>query len=198
MVEAARHGASARGLDDIEFRVMDAQSMDLPDCSVDAVLARFGLMLMADPSRALLEAHRVLRRGGRVAYAVWGPPDANPWITLLALAVGQSGHVLKSDPFGPGGLFSLAERGRNRQLITATGFDEVAVEELIGVMQVDDIDDYWQFQSSISGPIAVLLAGLSSSERDVVQTAFRSNAEPYRRAGGYELPYCAIIASATR
>jgi ubiquinone/menaquinone biosynthesis C-methylase UbiE len=198
MVEAARRGAAARGLKQVECRVMDAQSLDLPDGAVDAVLTRFGLMLVAEPSRALSEAHRVLRPGGRLAYAVWGRPDANPWIMLLASAVLQTGHVLGGDPFGPGGLFSLAEPERNRQLMTAACFAEVAVEERNGAMRVDDIDDYWDFQASISGPIAILLAGLTSDERAAVRAAFRSNAEPYRRDGGYELPFRTVIVNAAR
>jgi len=198
MVEAARRGAAARGLNQVECRVMDAQSLDLPDGAVDAVLTRFGLMLVAEPSRALAEAYRVLRPGGRLAYAVWGMPDANPWITLLALAVLQTGHVLGGEPFGPGGPFSLAEPERNRQLVAAAGFAEVAVEERNGAMRVDDIDDYWDFQASISGPIADLLAGLTSDEGAAVRAAFRSNAEPYRRGGVYELPFRMVIVNAVR
>jgi ubiquinone/menaquinone biosynthesis C-methylase UbiE len=198
MVRAARRGASARGLDRVECRVMDAQTIDLPEGAVDAVLSRFGPMLVADPGRALAEAHRVLRPGGRLAYAVWGTPDANPWITLLAGAVLQRGHALGGDPFGPGGLFSMAERERNLQLVTAAGFAGVAAEELSGAMRADDIDDYWDFQASISGPIAVLLAGLPSDEHDAIRAAFRSSAEPYRRGAGYELPFRAVIVHATR
>src|ERR1051325_8211545 len=41
MVEAAQRGAEARGLTNIEFRVMDAQQNELPDDSVDAVISRF-------------------------------------------------------------------------------------------------------------------------------------------------------------
>src|SRR5213080_4193088 len=73
MIDAARRGADARGLRNVEFRVMDAQQNDLPDESVDGVLSRFGVMLMPEPGTALREAKRVLRDGGRLAYAVWGP-----------------------------------------------------------------------------------------------------------------------------
>jgi ubiquinone/menaquinone biosynthesis C-methylase UbiE len=198
MVGAARRGASARGLAGVECRVMDAQSVDLPDETVDAVLSRFGLMLMADPSRALGEARRVLRPAGRLVYAVWGMPDVNPWITLLAGAVIERGHMPGGDPFGPGGMFSLGEPERNERLVTDAGFSDVTTEELSGAMRTDSIDDYWDFQISISSPIAVLLASLTPEERDAIQAAFRSAAEPYRTGGGYELPFRAVIVHATR
>jgi ubiquinone/menaquinone biosynthesis C-methylase UbiE len=68
MVEAARRRAAQLGLNNVEFRVMDAEHMDLEDDSVDGVLCRWGFMLMADPVAALRETRRVLRDGGRVAF----------------------------------------------------------------------------------------------------------------------------------
>jgi hypothetical protein len=92
----------------------------------------------------------------------------------------------------------MAERERNLQLVTAAGFAGVAAEEVSGAMRAEDIDDYWDFQASISGPIAVLLAGLSSDEHEAIRAALRSTAEPYRRGAGYELPFRAVIVHATR
>ena len=39
MVEAARRGADERGFDNVECRVLDAQQIDLPDSSVEGVVA---------------------------------------------------------------------------------------------------------------------------------------------------------------
>ena len=49
MVAAAGRSAAAAGLEDvIECRVVDAEAIDLPDQSFDAVVCRFGLMLIPD------------------------------------------------------------------------------------------------------------------------------------------------------
>ena len=74
MVEVARRAAEALA-SAIEYRVLDAERMDLDDGSVDGVLCRFGYMLMADPAAALAETRRVLRDGGRLSLAVWGGPS---------------------------------------------------------------------------------------------------------------------------
>ena len=198
MVAAARRGAAERGLSSVDCRLMDAQSLDFPDGSVDAVLSRFGLMLVADPGRALREARRVLRPAGRLVYAVWGAPDANPWITLLGAAVIERGHTIGGGAFGAGGMFSLAEPEQNLRLVSEVGFGGVTVDTCSGAMRTDNIDDYWDFQSSISGPITVLRDGLPWNERDAVRAAFRSAAEPFRMGVGYELPFEAVIVHATR
>lgn len=198
MVKAAQRGATGRGLANVECRVMDAQAIDLPDSSVDAALSRFGLMLVPDPLRALKQCHRVLRPGGRLVYAVWGTIDRNPWIALLGAALLQRGHVLGGDPFAPGGLFSLAEPERNLQLVTDAGFAAGETEEITGAMEADSLDDYWNFQSSISGPITTLLAVLPPDEQAAIRADFRSAAQPYRAGDRYRLPNCALVVHAKR
>ena len=75
MVDAARRLAESAGATGVEHRVMDAEAIDLPDASVDAVLCRWGLMLFGDPAQAAAEVRRVLRPGGRFGCAVWAPPQ---------------------------------------------------------------------------------------------------------------------------
>ena len=109
MVEAARRGAEARDLGEAEFRVLDAERMDLDDSSVDGVLCRFGYMLMADPAAALSETRRVLRDGGRLSFAVWGPPDRNLWAAIPGMTMVEQGHMPPPEPGAPG-IFALGDR----------------------------------------------------------------------------------------
>jgi ubiquinone/menaquinone biosynthesis C-methylase UbiE len=74
-----RRGAEL-GVNNVEYRVMDAERIELDADSVDGVLCRFGYMLMADPAAALRKTRRVLRRGGRLTLAVWGAPERNPFL----------------------------------------------------------------------------------------------------------------------
>jgi SAM-dependent methyltransferase len=197
MVEAARRGAQSRGLDNVECRVMDAQQIDLPDVSVDGVLSRFGVMFAPDPVRVLSEVRRVLRPGHRLAYAVWGPPERNPWLTLLVGAALQCGHAPPGDPFGPGGVFSLADPAHNLKLLGEAGYSDVRIEEIAGVMRYESIDDYWEFQSAVSGPIALLLASLSSDEIGAIRSQLDPTLAPFHAGSAYEMPSLAVAASAT-
>ena len=192
MVAAAGRGVEARGLTNVECRVMDAQQLDLDDDSVDGVLSRFGVMLTPEPARVASEARRVLRPGGSLAYGVWGPADRNPWILVLAGALLQCGHVPDADPFAPGGPFSLATVDANRALLDGAGFADVVTEELTGVMRYEDVDDYLDVQGSLAGTLAVLVASLSPDEVDAVRAALTTGCEPYRAEGGIELPWLAV------
>jgi ubiquinone/menaquinone biosynthesis C-methylase UbiE len=49
-----------------DLRLGDAQALDFPDNSFDTVLCTLGLCTIPDPRRAVAEARRVLRPGGRI------------------------------------------------------------------------------------------------------------------------------------
>ncbi len=118
MVDAARRGASSRGLTNVECRVMDAQALDLDDDSVDAAISRLGLMLVPDPAAAFRELRRVVRSAGTVAYTVIGAPDQNQWMALMMGALMQHGHQpATGNPFELGGPFGLSSPDVNAELL---------------------------------------------------------------------------------
>ena len=59
----------------VTFVLGDAEKLPLPDASFDAVILGFVLLHLPEPSKALSEAFRVLKPGGKVAYSVWEPPE---------------------------------------------------------------------------------------------------------------------------
>ncbi len=196
MVAAAQRGAEASGLANVDFRIMDAQRMDLPDHSLDGIICRFGLMIMPEPGRVFSEARRVLRPMRRLAYAVWGAPDRNPWLTALAAAIHRSGHVAHGDPYGRGGVFSLSEPQQNRDLLIKAGFEEIHVEELAGHMRFEDLDDYWDLQSQVAGTLAVLVNALPPAEVTRARELLESILAPHWTNGAYHLAWAAVAVSA--
>lgn len=195
MVEAARRGAAGRGLDNVECRVIDATDIELPDDSVDGVLSRFGLMLIPAQDQAMHEIRRVLRPGGRCAYATWGPPGRNPWIFQMVAALVQNGWTPPGDPAAPGGVFSLATGDSNRELATGAGSADVSVEELEGVMRFEGPDDYWTMSTSVSGPVAEFVASLSQGQVGAIRATLDPSLAPFEVDGGLDLPWLSVATS---
>jgi ubiquinone/menaquinone biosynthesis C-methylase UbiE len=65
MLELARARAAELGLE-VDLRLGDAQALELPENSFDTVVATFSLCSIPDDRKAVAEAKRVLRPGGRL------------------------------------------------------------------------------------------------------------------------------------
>jgi arsenite methyltransferase len=69
MLALARANAAAAGVENAEFVKGYIEEIPLPDASVDVVISNCVINLAGDKPRALAEAARVLRAGGRFAVA---------------------------------------------------------------------------------------------------------------------------------
>jgi SAM-dependent methyltransferase len=187
MVEAAERLAAKLGVTNVEHRIIDAEDIDLADASVDAVVCRWGFMLFADPARALAEARRVLRPGGRLAFAVWAAPDRNPWSAIVGRTLVERGLVPPPEPGAPG-QFSLASPERIEELCGAAGFDSVLIEEVPLTFEFSSFDAYWAAMLDLGRAISAAVAELEPTARAEVRAQVERNAEPYRTDGGYHLP----------
>jgi SAM-dependent methyltransferase len=196
MVGAAAQHAARLGLQNVDCRVLDAESLALEDGSVDGVLCRWGYMLMGDPSAALAETRRVLRPGGGVSCAVFTGPEENPWAGLPLGVLVERGHIAPTAAGAPG-IFALADRSRLRTLVLRAGFDDPVLEDVPFTWPFDDLDGYWDFITHAAGGVTIVLDRLDPDERQRVGEEIRRRAASFAGSRGIELPAVSLVASAT-
>lgn len=196
MVETAERRAAELGLGNVEFRVLDAEQLDLSDEAVDGVLCRWGYMLMADPAAALAETRRVLRRGGRLSCAVFAGPEQNPWAALPSRVLQERGHLPPPEAGAPG-ILALADEVRLRRLFPKAGFSEPQIEEIAITWRFADADDYWEFLTGAAGAIAMVLGRLDEDERGRVREQIVERVTSFDTAGGIALPGVSLVVSAS-
>jgi SAM-dependent methyltransferase len=185
----------AAGRPGVTARVLDVEDIDEPDGSYDVVLCREGLMFATDPHRATSEIRRVLRPGGRVAVAVWGPRERNPWLALVFDAVGaELGR--RVPPPGVPGPFSLAHG--IGPLLEDAGLNDVTVGELAVPLRAGSFGEWWTRTSALAGPLATIMASLPEPAAQALRERLREVTRPYATAGGLELPGVSLIAAARR
>jgi SAM-dependent methyltransferase len=197
MVEAARRHAAELGIGNAEFRVIDGQSIDLADGAVDGVLCRWGYMLMPDPAAALAETCRVLRPGGRVAFAVWGRPDDNPWGSVAGRVLLERGHLEAPAPDAPGP-FRLHDEERLRGLVADAGLQLVTLESLGVTWRYGSADEYWQATGDLSHSLASVLAMLDADEKAAVRADVGEALSAYADGDGLTIPGVSRIVLAVR
>lgn len=187
MVELARRRGGELGLANVEYRVVDAERIELEADSVDGVLCQNGYMLMGDPAAALSETRRVLRPGGRLALAVWGAPERNPWAAVGGMILMQLGHMPPPEPGTPG-IFSMASEEHTRGLLESAGFTAIRTEEVPVAFAFDDVDEYVRWTTDVAGPFAMVIRRLSDREREAIREQLEDAFAPFAAGGGYELP----------
>jgi ubiquinone/menaquinone biosynthesis C-methylase UbiE len=115
MLELARANAAAAGVDNVEFVKGYLEDMPLADESVDVVISNCVINLSGDKPKALAEAARILRPGGRFAISdVIADPDMDE-VTRADMAA-WTGCIA--------GALTEAEF---RQALSAAGFEEIEV-----------------------------------------------------------------------
>lgn len=178
MVEVARRHGESRGIANAEFRVLDAEDMDLQDDSVDTVVSRWSYMLMADPAAALRETRRVLKDGGTLAFSVWMTPDRNMWAAVPGMTLVQRGHMPPPEPGAPG-IFAMGEEDRVRELVTGAGFEDPRLEELTFEWRYG-ADRLWETLTEIAGPLARVIKTLPEDEQRATREQVEEGMEQFR------------------
>jgi len=79
MIQETAREAAQRGLSNVELRQMDAEHLDFPDATFDAILSGFALFFFPQLTRALFEFRRTLRSGGKIAVSTWGDAFDSEW-----------------------------------------------------------------------------------------------------------------------
>jgi ubiquinone/menaquinone biosynthesis C-methylase UbiE len=191
MVRAAERVGNELGVDNAEFRVLDAERLDLGDASVDGILCRWSYMLMGEPLRALRESRRVLRPGGRVAFSTWGEPARNPWVTFSAGVMIDRGLMEPFSSDGPG-VFAMPDADTVVPLLREAGFDQIEVEEMELRWRFEDSDELWILASELQGPVALTIATLEEEQQRAVRAALEERAAEFATGDGYEIPGLSI------
>ncbi|MGZ4168254.1 MAG: class I SAM-dependent methyltransferase [Solirubrobacteraceae bacterium] len=196
MIEVARGRAAEAGIDNVEFRQLELEWIDLETASVDAVLVRWGLMLAVDPAAAAREIRRVLRTGGNAAIAVWDARERNPWATIPTNALIELGHAEPPDPDLPGP-FALAADGAVAEVLEDAGFTEVEVSPVEMLRRYASIEEMVLESADVSPGFSAAYASLTEEERAGVAAHMASGAAPFTDDdGSVTLPGVSLVARA--
>jgi ubiquinone/menaquinone biosynthesis C-methylase UbiE len=207
---AASRGARATGVDfsstmigeararypHVRFEEGDAQALPFPAAAFDAVTIAFGLLHFPDPDRALAEAFRVLRAGGRLGFAVWAEKAVG--FVLVTQAVQQHGALDVGLPGGPP-FFRFSDAPECRRTLTALGFEDVHSWEVPQVWRFRSPDEWIDGVARSTVRTAALLAAQSPQAMAKIRAALTEVAAGYRcNDGSISLPMPAVVTSARK
>jgi ubiquinone/menaquinone biosynthesis C-methylase UbiE len=157
MLAFGRERAVEAGLDNVEFLEADAESLRYDDGTFDAILSRQGLQFLPDVRGVLARLHSFLKRDGRLAAAVWGPPDTVQFARSIPVIF--EGLELPPPPPGRPGPFALADADTLARLMAEAGFRDVETGTLTAIYETTSPEDMTRWTRDVAPPIANLVHG---------------------------------------
>jgi ubiquinone/menaquinone biosynthesis C-methylase UbiE len=156
LIETAKERASAKGLE-IDYRVGDAERLDLPDAAFDKVSSTCGVMFAPDHEAVARELARVTKPGGRIGLANWTPDGG-----LGRLFKVMAPYQPAPPPSSP---FDWGDETRVRELL---GDDfELELEERVSTLRTPTAEEYWQLFSTSYGPTKTLAESIGERREDL-------------------------------
>jgi ubiquinone/menaquinone biosynthesis C-methylase UbiE len=181
-------GRAVDGMPGVSVRVGDAQALEDPDASYDAVTCAFGIFFLPDPQAALAEWRRVLRPGGTVAVSTFdGGTGGFPWVgrAVATTVMGEERAV----PV-------IAHAANVREAMAAAGFTDVRTEQVRHTFLFPDLDSVIAWYASHGGRL--FLDAFDEHQHDTFRRlAYERLEADHRAVGGYELDQRVDITCAT-
>lgn len=164
-----------------------------------ALVSAYGMPHFADHRAFFAEAHRVLRPGGRFAYATWYPPPKNQHIGLVLSTLMRLGNLDVGLPPGPD-VFRYADPDIGKAELFAAGFTDVVTT---------DLPIEWRSPDGAPGLVASIESGAVRSRalyraqtpevKLAVLDALADGLAPYRGDDGvFRVPATSILVTALR
>ena len=208
---AAKRGATVLGLDfssrmieqarqlhsGIEFREGDAEQLSLGNGLFDSAVINFGILHLAQPELALLEAWRVIRAGGDFAFTAWTKPEDTVGFGIVLRAVESHGEARVELPEGPP-FFRFSDPVECVRTLVAAGFESPSVVKVPQLWRLPAGDALFHVMKTSTVRTAGLLRHQRPAVLDEIREAMRAETEVYRKGEIVELPMPALIVSARK
>jgi ubiquinone/menaquinone biosynthesis C-methylase UbiE len=194
MVELAKSSQSKN----IQFEVGDIQNLPYSEASFDCAVMNFGILHLSEPERAIGEALRILKPGGRFGFTVWAQRETGTGLDIVWRAVELNGYSNVSMPQGPS-FFGFSDSDYTRRVLTASGFIDITSQSLPldWILKSPEEDLYTAFYEG-SARTGELLRRQSPDVRSAIRSAVVNSCNRYISDGRLQIPMPALLYGARK
>jgi len=181
MIKKARSVKDEKEIDNVLFRWMDAEDLDLVDNTFDGAICSLGLMYFPNPDKALKEMYRVLKPGGWAATLVWGERKNCGWADIFPI----TDQRVKSEvcPL----FFQLGTGNTLLQIFKEVGFQNTTSSRFSYNLHFHN-EKQACTAAFLGGAVALAYQKFDKNTRREVDEEYLDSIKQYRNEEGYDVP----------
>ncbi len=182
----------AEGLTNVELRKMDAEHLEFPDQSFDAVTCAFAIFFFPDLDAALHEMYRVCKPGGCIAITNFNktPPPFNPGVPILIQQFMKYQAKMQTT------LKFAYTPDEVETLLSRFGFRSIEMHSEMNDIVYENAEDWWTFLLTLV-PRATIM-GMNEQMRAQFKDEYLAELRPMFGQDGLHISLAVIYALAKR
>ncbi|MBD3666231.1 methyltransferase domain-containing protein [Sulfitobacter sp. TSTF-M16] len=180
---------------DLAFRIGDILDMPHDTASFDAAACNMGLFHVIDPAKAMSEAARVLRPGGRFAFSQWTAPSDSALYAGLFEVMKAEADMALADPAPDA--YALSDPETVAAMMTTAGFTDISTRRLETVLIAPTVD-FFDFFMSFGVRVPLIVGAQAPDVQDIIRDRMNAAMAPYETDTGYEVPMPSLLFAGTR
>jgi|GEM_PF-190569 len=176
----------------IQLRVGDAEYLAFEAGAFDIITMNFGMVHLAQPDKAVNEAYKALKVGGRFGFTVWAPPEHSPGFSIVLRAIETHGNRAVTLPEGPP-FFRYGEREQGIGLLTDAGFSSPRARLIQLLWELPSRDALFEAFYRGTARTGGILRAQPREDLDRIRRAVCEGAARFDKGGPIELPMAAWV-----
>jgi ubiquinone/menaquinone biosynthesis C-methylase UbiE len=181
MIATSVRNADTLDLNNVSFKRMQAENLELRDSLFDVALNALGLMYYPNPEKAVEEMNRVLVTDGRAVSAVWGARKNCGWSEIFPIV--DSRVNTEVCPL----FFQLGTGDALTNLYRSTGFHGVKLERINTKLHYPSAEEALN-AAFAGGPVAMAYARFDEPTKESAHQEYLSSIQPFKQNGEYFIP----------
>lgn len=187
---------AARNYPELSFVSGDAEDLQFSDDTFDCVLINFGVLHFPNADKAVSEAHRVLKSGGRLGFTAWAEQEDSA-IGIAFGAIAKAGSLQVDLPAGTP-VFRFADHDECKRVLGDIGFENISSTDMLLTWKLPGPDKLMESFQQATARTSGLLAAQDPSALPAISAAMTEGCKKFDKGGHTELPMPAVLTSGVK